>query len=228
VRIENWFFYDDNLGEPAVGIIDFQLMVRTDVTSDLVWFFCTSVSPAFADAHFEALVALYFAELHKCGGPLVVAGSEEWELWMEAITLSVCVLVNKLIIGLGGTDPALGEHVVPALDFFAHSVFAMWRRLDCAAMWVKFRAGEMAVQRKYPHICRDLGMLPERIPLPKPAAPAFHAAPVSANSSAALLTVDELPEIPKPTTNVAAHQTLRHPLGYAEISPVVISNITTV
>jgi hypothetical protein len=187
VRIENWFFYTDDTGEPTAGVIDFQLMIRTDVTSDLAWFFCTSVSPEFSDAHFADLVDRYFAELNRCGGPLVAAGSEQRALWMECLTLSVCIMVSKLVIGLGGVDPTGGNHVVPQLDYFAHAMIGMWRRLKCAEMWVKFRAGEMAVQKKYPDIGLKLGMKVASIPLPS--TPATEAGASSASTPAPALAL---------------------------------------
>lgn len=149
-RLDNWFFFED-IGGPSVGALDFQLMLRTDVTSDLAWVFCTSCSAEFQEAHAQEMLDHYFAELDAAGGPSVAPGSEDRRMWEEQITMATAVAAVKVVIGCGGIDPG-APRVVPQMDQLLNNTIAMWQGRDVATTWRKFMAGELMAFARHPEL----------------------------------------------------------------------------
>lgn len=104
-RIDNWFFNEtDSTGSIThpVGILDWQLMVKQGVHSDVSWFLCTTKDADDADT--QAVIQVYYDELKRLR---VEAGGEEipsMEEFMQELALQHCTSLLKCVIGSAGLD----------------------------------------------------------------------------------------------------------------------------
>ena len=61
-RLDNWFFNEAG-GKSSIGILDWQLMLKSNVATDLSWAFSTCIPDAFANEHETELLQAYWAKL---------------------------------------------------------------------------------------------------------------------------------------------------------------------
>lgn len=155
-RLDNFFFYTADDGNVDCGMLDFQMLSRSDITTDLAWFLGTSCSPEFQAKYDEELFDLYLAELGKAGGPVIEKGTEERAMWEESYSLGFTFLAFKCIIGAGGIDVKQPK-AVPLCDMLLKSMMSMVERRNVCETYMKFRAGDLIAQKKYPWIAKKFG-----------------------------------------------------------------------
>jgi hypothetical protein len=126
-RLDNFFFYNEDAekgGAPAAGVLDFQIMMRADISHDVAYFLGSSCTPDFQAQHETELLDLYFTQLAANGGPSIHPGTEDRASWEESYDLGLNVLMCKMVIGVGGIDPT-APRVVPQMNQLASGIGAL-------------------------------------------------------------------------------------------------------
>ena len=165
-RSDNFFFYNDAAGVKRCGVLDFQLLLVADVSTDFVYFVGTSMAPEFQKENLEVLVDAYFDALHAGGGPKIEKGSDERAEFEECFDLSVVFMLTKLIVGAGGIDPAV-PNAIDLMDLMLKRMIALYEMRNASAAFLKWREGTMLCQKAAGSQCSldKLGMSPKTIAL---------------------------------------------------------------
>jgi hypothetical protein len=83
---------------------------------------------------------------------VVAKGTEERSMWLESFTVGLVFNTLKMVIALGGVDLSAGPQVQLTTNNFALATLAMWRRFNVGDVYIKWRAGELMVQKKFPQL----------------------------------------------------------------------------
>jgi len=154
-RLDNWFFFTNSDGVRECGLLDWQMMSKGDILSDIAWFF-GALDADFVAEHEEALFDLYFEEFGKAGGLKVEPGSEDRKMWMECYDLSTIFVGIKNTIGIANIDTVSNPRVVEQMNMQLTSNWAIYSRRKCNLTWDKFRNGTMIVQQRDPTLSSTL------------------------------------------------------------------------
>eukprot|EP00040_Diaphanoeca_grandis_P030085 m.177253 g.177253 ORF g.177253 m.177253 type:complete len:443 (+) comp31879_c2_seq1:141-1469(+) len=152
---DNFFFYNDSDGKRTCGLLDWQMIYKTDVTNDLAWFFCGSGDAQFQIDHEKELLDLYFEEFAQAGGQEITPDSEDRALWEECLSLSYYYCLGKCVLGLADIDTS-NPKTVPRLNIQTRNMFAAFDRRDSFGVYKKFRNGEMIIQKRHPEISKQI------------------------------------------------------------------------
>jgi len=142
-RLDNHFFYKDADGRRAVGLLDWQLFMRTSGVVDLGWFIATSCSPSFQQKHEVTMLDCYFDTLAAEGSSLGAGGRAEWE---ELYDFSFLLTMSKLIVSAEGCDTSKVHVVALANQMLENAISGMMRR-NTSDTVRKAAAGDLIVQR---------------------------------------------------------------------------------
>eukprot|EP00729_Bicosta_minor_P012236 gene12236-32054_t len=158
-RLDNFYFYADESGAKKCGAIDFQLLLKADIASDLVYFVGTSLPEDFTKAHLEELLDVYFDALHAGGGPKIEKKSDDRKEFEENFDFAICFLLTKMVVGAGSIDTS-APRAVEQMDQLLKRMIALYNLRDATAAYVKFRAGKLMQQQGEGNGLSKLGMTP--------------------------------------------------------------------
>eukprot|EP00040_Diaphanoeca_grandis_P012963 m.65585 g.65585 ORF g.65585 m.65585 type:complete len:439 (-) comp23577_c0_seq1:343-1659(-) len=154
-RLDNWFFYNNDDGNRTCGLLDWQVVIKADISQDLAVFFC-ACEPNFVAKHEQELMDLYFVSLAKAGGPSVLPGSDLRVIWEECYSLSISLITLKNIVGLSQMDGRNDLRIAQQMNIMMKSNFATYTRRGCADVWRKMRKQQLCVQKKYPGVSNQI------------------------------------------------------------------------
>eukprot|EP00040_Diaphanoeca_grandis_P015091 m.76854 g.76854 ORF g.76854 m.76854 type:complete len:494 (-) comp24943_c0_seq2:135-1616(-) len=162
-RLDNWWFYTNESGQRACGLLDWQMIAKGGIMSDLTWMFCCSLDPETLTLWEEKLLDHYFEEFAKAGGPKVEPGSEDRRMYEEAFDLELTLLLAKNVIGLGSMD-IKNTAAVPQLNFQMNTAASVFARREAHHAWHKFRNCDLICQKRYPDISTRLFTKAKMVP----------------------------------------------------------------
>lgn len=154
-RLENFFFYEEKTeagtchgGDSSkvadidatrvdarglrrrVGMVDFQLVIKTSVLQDLAWFVGTSCTVEFAKKHEKALLEAYLDELERSGA----ITTTQRPIFEREYRIAFLAVLLKVIIGCDGIDMDVPRSLSLS-DAHMIRTIAACERHDVCTLW---------------------------------------------------------------------------------------------
>lgn len=130
-RAENFYFFTDDEGKRAVGLLDWQLNMAQDISSDISYFLVSSFSDEDLLKYTDQLVDHYFGytnSILEANGKSVI----EKDAFMFSLRVGLVFIVLKTIVTLGGVAAA-SIHTLQVQNLMMHNGCWLYKHWDCAS-----------------------------------------------------------------------------------------------